>query len=1171
MVVEVETRTVQACLLGDFALVGSDEQRDETPWEHYDTTSQVLKFLLLQPRLRCHPSAIFDALWPDADADKAMERLKFHVKRLRGLLRPICPDVKGSHLVVLDKTMAALNAGTFTRVDALEFSAAAAEALGGDDVAVCHAALALYGGELLPRDIAWTWTNGRRRDFAERRVAVLAHAARLLYDAGDTIGAIPFLTALLAVDECNERAARLLMECYHAEDERAEAARVYHTLRLHLQEHLHVLPGARTEEIYATIRHAEVAPRPAALRTATVIPAQRRRRPRPTDVGRLLGRDEELSYADLLLGMVQQRGGAYALFIHGEAGVGKSHLAHEVLNRARRRGYGVLAGFARAGGAAPYAPIVEALRTYAANAPEDVVRSVLTNARGAAVLMPEIATRVGVGPTSAVGDDLLRRDLVHAVAALSDARPMALLLDDLHEADAATLAWLGDLLLAGSAAGLLVIATLRAEPAAPAALEVVIEECRRRGSGETMPLHGLPAAVAPTYLTALLGRQPTAELAAEMHDKTAGNPFLMGEIARELRTREALEPRGALWGLPRGRLPVPESVRGLARARLSGLDDEARRLVALAAVAGAQSVGVLARLGGWDTARTLDLLDRLVAAGIFAEQEGYRFRHEMLREAVYDIQGAERRALLHATVAATLEQDFVAGTPTAPDVAELGRHFLAGGPAVATQAVHYAVLAGDRAASFFAHNEAAGWYRSALERAPEGERAELQERLGTALAAAGEHSAAVEAFEMALQPGEAPVTSDPLARARLLWALGLALSKSGRYGEAGARLAAADAVLRGIPSGGPGGPDDARNLLYGRVLGARARLAGEMADVASARDLVDAALRLLDPLPQATLDRLEVRNTLAGALFQRGELDEAQRYLEAQLPDAQALGHPSMLYRLHANRGLILLLKGDLPAALDANDTAAQALGNYHDVYLRTHRLADRGEMLVESGDWDDALATLALAIEAADREGWPHLSTRAHTFSAVPLLARGQIESAAEHLERCLALASRPGFGDEVPLIMALIGRAALHRVRGRFDAAAADLDRAQGSAERLERPEELAEVYLELSRLYTARGETAKAEEHARAALVVADEHGFGLHRARAGIALAQALKLRDPAAAHSTLDDALAALRAYGVQADLAEALMLQAALLEKGPAATRARAEGEALRRRLGIVI
>ena len=49
-----------------------------------------------------------------------------------------------------------------------------------------------------------------------------------------------------------------------------------------------------------------------------------------------------------------------------------------------------------------------------------------------------------------------------------------------------------------------------------------------------------------------------------------------------------------------------------------------------------------------------------------------------------------------------------------------------------------------------------------------------------------------------------------------------------------------------------------------------------------------------------------------------------------------------MLCRLHANRGLVLLLQGNLPAALAANERAAEVLGGYHDAYRRTHLLANR-------------------------------------------------------------------------------------------------------------------------------------------------------------------------------------------------------------------------------------
>jgi tetratricopeptide (TPR) repeat protein len=157
------------------------------------------------------------------------------------------------------------------------------------------------------------------------------------------------------------------------------------------------------------------------------------------------------------------------------------------------------------------------------------------------------------------------------------------------------------------------------------------------------------------------------------------------------------------------------------------------------------------------------------------------------------------------------------------------------------------------------------------------------------------------------------------------------------------------------------------------------------------------------------------------------------------------------------------------------------------------------------------------------------------------------------------------------VPLIMALVRRATLHRLQGRLVAAADDLKHAQAAAERLGRPQELADVHLGLSRLCAAQGDRPGAEEHAVSALDLATAHGFGLYQARARVALAYATRERDAARAVAALDEAIAALRAGEARPDLSEALALQATLLPPGPAARRAHGEAEMLRRRLGIVV
>ncbi|HKC73692.1 MAG TPA: AAA family ATPase [Chloroflexota bacterium] len=283
--------------------------------------------------------------------------------------------------------------------------------------------------------------------------ALLEHTARLLHAAGDAQGAIARLTDLLTRDHCNEPAARLLKECYDAQGERAAAARVYHTLRVRLQDELHVLPGPRTEELYASIRRAPVTP----TATRTVLSVQRRRQPRPSELNPPVRREEELARAEHVLDDVRQHGGVYALFVQEEAGVGKSYVAHEILNRVRQRGFTVLVGAARGWRRALCLPDrgPEAARARAVSVPTQTLRAVLTAAPGVAAPLPEVAAHRECAPAVMPQDTRLQRDVVHALATVCAGQPTALQLDDLHDADEATLAVVRDLVWIGFPAGLL--------------------------------------------------------------------------------------------------------------------------------------------------------------------------------------------------------------------------------------------------------------------------------------------------------------------------------------------------------------------------------------------------------------------------------------------------------------------------------------------------------------------------------------------------------------------------------------------------------------------------------------------------------------------------------------------------------------------------------------------
>ena len=111
----------------------------------------------------------------------------------------------------------------------------------------------------------------------------------------------------------------------------------------------------------------------------------------------------------------------------------------------------------RADGAAPYASLIEALRprVRALSVPTQTLRAVLTAAPGVAAPLPEVAAHRECAPAVMPQDTRLQRDVVHALATVCAGQPTALQLDDLHDADEATLAVVRDLVWIGFPAGLL--------------------------------------------------------------------------------------------------------------------------------------------------------------------------------------------------------------------------------------------------------------------------------------------------------------------------------------------------------------------------------------------------------------------------------------------------------------------------------------------------------------------------------------------------------------------------------------------------------------------------------------------------------------------------------------------------------------------------------------------
>jgi predicted ATPase/DNA-binding CsgD family transcriptional regulator len=491
-----------------------------------------------------------------------------------------------------------------------------------------------------------------------------------------------------------------------------------------------------------------------------------------------VGREEELEKLRTLMPRAEGEGRRVAL-LSGEPGAGKSRLAREFAAEAVADGALVLYGACDPELRSPYSPFIEALDRLARTVEPDELREALGAAGGELTrLLPDLPALAGDLPAPVEADpDTERHRLHNAVAGLlenvSRRRPVLLVLEDGHWADAPTLTLLRHLARSAGAARLLLLATFRdTEADVPRALAETLAELRRSEDVVRMRLGGLSGSEVADLVRRAADSDPEAELgelATAIHDLTDGNPFLVCELWRALAETEVVEVAGGAVRVTRpvAELGTPESVREVAGQRIARLGEGTVDLLEAAAVAGPEfELEQVRRAAGLGEEELLAAFDEAVASGMVEElpsqRLGCRFTHELVRRALYDGLARGRRAELHLRVGEALERT---GARSARDLTDLARHFGAAAPlGGGERAVDYNLRAAAAAGAALAFDEAATRLRTALEVGipDDAERAATLLELGVALRSAGHWIDSLRAF------GEAAELARGLGRPELL-------------------------------------------------------------------------------------------------------------------------------------------------------------------------------------------------------------------------------------------------------------------------------------------------------------------------------------------------------------------------------------------------------------------
>jgi DNA-binding SARP family transcriptional activator len=551
---------------------------------------QVLEILLAARGHRVTTDRLTELVWGNRRPQDAVGSLQTFVSSLR---RHLDPDRERARALVVTEPEAYRFATELVALDLDRFDELLEQSGGEPTVRARRAleeALALVRGEVLEDEPYSTWAADLRGTYQGRILGAHLEAADAALAELDFDAALRHTETAAALDRFSERAQRIAILALYALGRQHDALARYRAFRALLDEELGLEPTPETRAVEGAILRQEdvrqLLPRP--IRGSDQ---------RAGDMAiRLLGRTAEL---DALTRAIQRglEGGLTLVQIEGEAGLGKTRLLDEIVTRLNgvRVGRSCCSELERH---LPYVPLAAALR--AAVGGDEPGPHLPALAR----ILPELSLETPRPEFDEV-------DVLEALAALvARHAPIVLLIDDLHRADAETVA---------------ALAYLRRRGGAVAGAVVTTRDVGHWGD----LLDGLAPDIA-VRLEPLSADDLAPLRMPELHESSGGNPRFVAEALAN--------------GQPTGpSTTLTEAL--LAQCRAEG--PRLFRVLTSAALAQPFAPEPLADILAAEPTSLTEELERLCERRILrVDGQGFRFRYELVRQALCESMSPARRRLL---------------------------------------------------------------------------------------------------------------------------------------------------------------------------------------------------------------------------------------------------------------------------------------------------------------------------------------------------------------------------------------------------------------------------------------------------------------------------------------------------------------------------------------------
>jgi DNA-binding CsgD family transcriptional regulator len=670
----------------------------------------------------------------------------------------------------------------------------------------------------------------------------------------------------------------------------------------------------------------------------------------------------------------------------------------------------------------------------------------------------------GAEPVGAAHQTQLFWTFAEFLRAWSARKPVVLLLDDLHWADAASIELFHFLCRQLKEDPVAILATINdGERDAHPSLRTVVQSLRSLGHVDEQPLTPLEEADIADLIGHVFGvdHTVTSRFTGTLYRWTRGNPFFVKETLGELVASGRLRQEGGSWiGWETDDLSLPRSIREAVELQLERLSDDARAVAESCAIIGSDAeLRTLRAVCDMEERPLIEAIEALRGTGVLAERgppgrPTYDFRHPMHRQVLVERIGLARRQYLHERVARALEEQY--GDHALERAEALAHHWIRaqGDDVTNTAGLRYLIAAGESALARFADREADLYLTAAL--------AQLEASDADAIEEVG----------------------GPDVLSRVLRRLASARQRRGRfadaaelrdrayrdYVEAGDEAGAAHAMRRiGLAHFWAGRRDEAMEAYRGALEHATA--AGEEANLSAVRMALGSCLQTLGRIEEA---RAELERALEHALAAGEEALEGR--VRTALMIFHTMSGPPDAAREHGRRAMTIAeRRSDAPSVARCHWALAvlEGLLNGHarrcaDHIARGSALADElgdpllrlalDEVAIEwafsSGDWDTGLALGERAIALAHSLNQRLLLPRLLVWTSLIYLGRYATDRAKELLDEAWQLsgADDPEHAPDMhSVIAAHTGMANYHRTLWQWDEAIGTARRGMAMADAL------------------------------------------------------------------------------------------------------------------------